>query len=223
MQFKEHLSSWEDSAVLWIVSAMCKAVAFQERILRWFYNVFFFSKVAGTAPCRHRHTEIDVTRLETVCDADLNSFNTWILACSGNSLKLYMWGGSGSAGGASCPPQSGGRLLCGYDMAGGLYCLRSGCAAVFSQFQAANDARKLSLAPEEEEEGGASRHSSDTVLRPLQGSSATSILHRQEMMMGWRAQRLVFSLKLVGLFLFEQYVFKMLKKYSCWKKYYFLI
>lgn len=100
-------------------------------------------------PCTtlSRHRVIDGTRcVSTVCAADLNLVNTWMRAAGGNFLRVCMWGGSGWVRGASCPRQRGGRLLCGYNMAGQLYCLQRGCAAVFSQFQAANDARKLSLA-----------------------------------------------------------------------------
>lgn len=58
------------------------------------------------------------------------NFNVCTLASSGNFLWLYMSGGSGSAGGASCPLQSGGRLLRGYNMVGQVYCLARGCALV---------------------------------------------------------------------------------------------
>lgn len=54
---------------------------------------------------------------------EVNLFNMWTQGSFGNFLWLYMWGGSGSAGGASCPLQSGGRLLCGYNMVGQVYCL----------------------------------------------------------------------------------------------------
>lgn len=77
--------------------------------------------------------------IETVCvsgTTEMNLFNLWIPARWRNFLWLYMWGGSGSAGGASCPLQSGGRLLCGYNMAGQVYCLEKGCALVLSRLWA---------------------------------------------------------------------------------------
>ncbi len=77
--------------------------------------------------------------VETVCvsgSLEVNLFNLWTLTGGGNFLRLYIWGGSGSAGGASCPLQSGGRLLCGYNMVGQVYCLERGCALVLSQLRA---------------------------------------------------------------------------------------
>ena len=81
---------------------------------------------------------IDVSLcIETVVLATTESWTyLWIPAGWRNFLWLYIWGGSGSAGGASCPLQSGGRLLCGYNMAGQVYCLERGCALVLSRLRA---------------------------------------------------------------------------------------
>lgn len=75
----------------------------------------------------------------TICvtgSREVNLFNLWTRANSGNFLWLYMWGGSRSAGGTSCPPLCGGCLLCGYNMLGQVYCLERGCAVVLLQLWA---------------------------------------------------------------------------------------
>lgn len=78
----------------------------------------------------------------------VNLFNLWTWAISGNFLKLYMWGGSRSAGGNSCSLLCSGCLLCGYNVAGQVYCLKRGCAVLLLHLWAGHttyDAQKLSL------------------------------------------------------------------------------
>lgn len=50
-------------------------------------------------------------------------------------LTVFVRSYSRSVGGASCPPQTGGCLLCGYNMVDLLHCPGKGCALVFSQLQ----------------------------------------------------------------------------------------